>query len=148
MTELAEARMFQNIVVGLDGSAGATRALESAIELAALTKGALHAVSVEEHLPAYAATVGEVDDEDRFEHHYFRRVQADARRLASGANVTVSFEILRGHAADQLVRVAVARHADLLVIGHAGHSRLHNFLLGSTADRVVEHALCPVLVVR
>ena len=140
--------MFTNIIVGLDGSDGATRALETALDVAALTQGRVHAVSVEEHIPAYAATVGEVQDEVRFENHYFRRIQADATRAATAKNITISHEILRGHAADQLVRAADARGADLLVIGHTGHSRLHNMLLGSTADRVVEQAHCPVLVVR
>lgn len=140
--------MFQNIVVGLDGSDGAARALDQALQLAALTNGVVHAVSVEEHLPAYAATVGEVDDADRIENQYYRRIQGEAARVASRKQVAVSFEIRRGHAADQLVRYADARQADLLVIGHTGHSRLRNLLLGSTAGRVVEHAPCPVLVVR
>ena len=140
--------MFQNIVVGLDGSEGARHALERALDLASLTHGAVHAVSVEEHIPAYAATVGEVDDEVEFKNHYFKGVHADAVKAAGSRRMILSFDIVRGHAADQLVRAAVDRKADLLVIGHAGHSRLHNLLLGSTADRVVEHAPCPVLVVR
>ena len=105
-------------------------------------------VSVEERLPAYAATVGEVDEEERFEDHYFRRLHHDARRLADFRRVPFSHEIVAGHAAQVLVRVAKANGHDLLVIGHTGHSRLHDLFLGSTADRVVEHAPCPVLVVR
>jgi nucleotide-binding universal stress UspA family protein len=140
--------MFENIVVGLDGSESSRRALERALDLALLTGGAVHGVSVEEHLPMYAATVGEVEDEAEFESHYFRDVHADAAKVAASREMTVSFDIVRGHAADQLVRVAQAQGADLLVIGHKGHSRLHNLLLGSTADRLVEHSPCPVLVVR
>ena len=140
--------MFRNIVVGLDGSDAARRALDKALDLASLTGGAIHIVSVEEHIPAYAATVGEVDDEVDFENDYFRQVHAEATKLAAARKMILSFDVVRGHAADQLVRVATARHADLLVMGHKGHSKLHHFLLGSTADRVVEHAPCPVLVVR
>jgi nucleotide-binding universal stress UspA family protein len=140
--------MFRNILVGLDGSEASRRALEKALELASLTGGAVHVVSVEEHIPAYAATVGEVDDELEFENEYFRTVHADATRAAAARKMIVSFDTVRGHAADQLVRTATARQADLLVMGHKGHSKLHHFLLGSTADRVVEHAPCPVLVVR
>jgi nucleotide-binding universal stress UspA family protein len=44
--------------------------------------------------------------------------------------------------------MALALAASLIVLGHTGHSRLHNIFLGSTADRVVERAHCPVLVVR
>ena len=140
--------MFQHIVVGIDGSDGASRALDGALRLAVLTGGAVRAVAVEEHLPAYAATVGEVDEEVRFENSYYRRVEADALRRAGAVGVSLTFEVLRGHAADQLARAAVAGEADLLVVGHTGHSRLHHLLLGSTADRVVEHAPCPVLVIR
>ena len=140
--------MFQHIVVGIDGSEGASRALQQALALAALTAGRVSAIAVEEHLPAYAATVGEMDEEVRYENDYYRRVEADARHRAASVRVTLSFDVLRGHAADELARAAAERHADLLVVGHTGHSRLHHLLLGSTADRVVEHAPCPVLVVR
>jgi nucleotide-binding universal stress UspA family protein len=139
--------MFQRIIVGVDGSEGAGRALDRALELAELTGGTLHAVAVEEHLPAYAATVGEVDEELRFESSYFRRVEAEALRRAGARQVALTFEVVRGHAAEQLSRCARELGADLLVVGHAGHARLRH-LLGSTADRVVEHAPCPVLVVR
>ena len=140
--------MFRTIVVGVDGSDSSRRALETTLELASLTGSAVHVVSVEEHIPVYAATVGEVDDEVEFENSYYRQVHADATKLAAARKMILSFDVVRGHAADQLVRVAAARHADLLVMGHKGHSKLHHFLLGSTADRVVEHAPCPVLVVR
>ena len=140
--------MFKHIVVGVDGSAGATRALDCALALAALANASLHAVAVEEHLPAYAATVGEVDEEVRFENTYFRRVEFEVRRTATSRGVAMTFEILRGHAAEALARAAAAHEADLLVVGHAGHARIRHLLLGSTADRVVEHAPCSVLVVR
>ena len=140
--------MYQNILVGLDGSEAGNHALDLALELADLTHAKVHVVSVEEHLPAYAATVGEVDDEDRYENEYFQRVQADAQRAAAKRRVPITLEVQRGHAADALVRTAKVTHADIVVIGHTGHSRLHNLFLGSTADKVVEHAPCPVLVAR
>ncbi len=140
--------MFQRILVGVDGSTKAARALEQALDLALLTGGTVHAVSVVERLPAYAGTVGEVDEERRYENHYFEGIHREAFRLAKDRSVPFSAEILPGHPADVLVRVAAQRGADLIVIGHTGHSRIHNFLLGSTADRVTEHAPCPVLVVR
>lgn len=85
--------MFRKILVGLDGSDAARHALTSALDLAALTGAELHVVSVEEHLPAYAATVGEVQDEDRFEHAYFKPVQAEARRLAAERGVRITAEV-------------------------------------------------------
>jgi nucleotide-binding universal stress UspA family protein len=140
--------MYHNILVGLDGSESAQHAFERAIALAKLAGAAVHALSVEERLPAYAATVGEVQDEQRYENQYFRGVHEEARRLAASSGVSLTHEIVPGHAANELVRVARARGTDLIVLGHTGHSRLHHLFLGSTADRVVEHASCAVLVVR
>lgn len=140
--------MFSKILVGLDGSAAALHALEQALALARLTGGTVSALSVEEKLPAYAATVGEVEDEDAYKNEYFRKVHAEARELAAQRGVPFEATIVSGHAADRLLRAAREGDHDLLVLGHTGHSRLHHLLLGSTADRVVEHAPCPVLVTR
>jgi len=140
--------MFSNILVGLDGSAASQLALEQALALAKYTGGRVTALSVEEKLPAYAATVGEVQDEDTFKSQYFGKIHEAARQLAAARGVQLTTEIASGHAADQLVRAAATGGHDLLVLGHTGHSRLHHLFLGSTADRVVEHAPCPVLVTR
>ena len=140
--------MFRNILVGLDGSEAAQHAFGRALDLAALCGAEVHVLSVEEHLPAYAATVGEVEDEERFEHSYFKRIQHEARRLAGERGVSVRLEILPGHAAQAIARAAVDHRVDLIVVGHTGHSRLHHLFLGSTADRIVERASCAVLVVR
>ena len=139
--------MFARILVGLDGSEAAHHALV-ALDLAALSGAEVHAVSVEEHLPAYAATVGEVQDEDRFEHEYFDGGIARARLTAAERGIRFDSSIVPGHAAQALARLARELGCDLIVLGHTGHSRLHHLFLGSTADRVVERAHCPVLVVR
>lgn len=140
--------MFRKILVGLDGSAAAQHALEQALEMARLVGGRVTVLSVGEKLPAYAATVGEMEDEQAFKGEYFRKILDEARRLAAERGVPIDTHVVVGHAAEQLVRTAKEGGHSLLVIGHTGHSRIHNLLLGSTADRVVEHAPCPVLVTR
>ncbi|HEY7029187.1 MAG TPA: universal stress protein [Gemmatimonadales bacterium] len=140
--------MFRRILVGLDGSEGGRHALEMAADLATLCKAELLVVSIEEKLPAYAATVGEVEDEERHEHRYFRQIQHEARRLIEPRGIPLHMEVVPGHPALALARLASERDCDLIVLGHTGHSRLHHLFLGSTADRVVERAHCAVLVVR
>jgi len=140
--------MFHRILVGLDGSDGGQRALESAAELAGLCRADMLVISVEEKLPAYAATVGEVEDEERYEHGYFQQLHDEVRRLIESRGVSVHLEVVPGHPALALARLAAERGCDLIVLGHTGHSRLHHLFLGSTADRVVERAHCAVLVVR
>ena len=55
-----EEKMFKKILVGYDGSDGAKKALKAGIDIAKHYGAELHSISVEEDLPHYAATVGEV----------------------------------------------------------------------------------------
>jgi nucleotide-binding universal stress UspA family protein len=52
-----------------------------------------------------------------------------------------------GAPAEEIVRRAGELPARLVVIGTKGHSTLRHLLVGSVAERVVQHARCPVLVV-
>jgi len=65
---------------------------------------------------------------------------------ARGFEVEVVIE--RGQPAEVVTELAAQRDVDLIVMGTRGHSKLRKFLLGSTAERVVEHAPCPVLTVQ
>jgi nucleotide-binding universal stress UspA family protein len=56
--------------------------------------------------------------------------------------------VRQGVAHDQITEAALNYKADLIVIATHGHTGLKHVLLGSTAERVVRHARCPVLVVR
>jgi nucleotide-binding universal stress UspA family protein len=138
---------FDQLLVAIDGSEGSDRALSTAIELTGLTGGRLVALAVEGPLPAYAATVGEVDEVKREKDAFFGRVVARAKQDAERAGVELEVEVRAGHAADLIVRYARERGVDLVVVGHKGHL-LGDYLLGSTADRVAHHAHCPVLIVK
>jgi nucleotide-binding universal stress UspA family protein len=56
--------------------------------------------------------------------------------------------IVHGDAASEIVRVAGERHVDLIVISSHGRTGLGRIFFGSTAESVVRHAPCPVLVVK
>lgn len=56
--------------------------------------------------------------------------------------------VRRGRAWEEIIETAKNRKIDLIVIGTHGYSGLKRAVLGSTAERVVRHAGCPVLVVR
>ncbi len=56
--------------------------------------------------------------------------------------------IAHGDAAAEIVRVAKERKVDLIVIASHGRTGLGRILFGSTAESVVRHASCPVLVVK
>ncbi len=56
--------------------------------------------------------------------------------------------LLAGHPSDELTKYAVVNKMDLIVLGVRGHSVMESLLVGSTTDRVVRQAPCPVLSVR
>jgi len=56
--------------------------------------------------------------------------------------------IVHGEAAAEIVRVAKEREIDLIVLSSHGRTGLGRILFGSTAEAVVRHAFCPVLVVK
>ena len=72
--------------------------------------------------------------------------RADAERLLGAQRVTVETAI--GEPAAEILEVAKARGADLVVMGTHGRTGLEHALMGSIAERVVRRALAPVLTVR
>ena len=63
-------------------------------------------------------------------------------------NATARCHILTGHAFEQICKLAGKIHADLIVMSTHGRTGWRRVLLGSTAERVVQHAPCPVLIAR
>jgi nucleotide-binding universal stress UspA family protein len=138
---------FERILVAIDGSAGAQKALEKAVELAKLTGAHLSALAVEGRLPAYAATVGEVEEVKREKDVFFEALARSVKAYAESEGIDLDVDIQAGHAAELIVDSATRQQVDLVVVGHKGHF-LQDYLLGSTADRVAHHARCPVMIVK
>lgn len=67
---------------------------------------------------------------------------------AKTARVRARGMLREGVAHDQIVRVAKARHAKLIVMGTHGRTGVARFFLGSVAARVAATSSCPVLTVR
>ena len=138
---------FNRILVAIDGGPGGQKALETAIELVKATGASLDALAVEGRLPAYAATVGEVDEVKKEKDAFFEKLARLARDQAAEEGIDLHVELRPGHAAELISRYAKDHGFDLVVVGHKGHF-LGDYLLGSTADRVAHHAHCPVLIVK
>jgi nucleotide-binding universal stress UspA family protein len=138
---------FSRVLVAVDGSEGSEHALDCAVSLCESMGAELTALAVEGKLPAYAGSIGEVDEVKREKDQYFSDVLARARAAAAERGVQVRTDLVPGHAAEVITHYARAHGHDLIVIGHRGHF-LGDYLLGYTADRVAHHAHCPVMVVR
>ena len=140
--------MFRKILVANDGSEGAKKAVRAAIDLAKRYRAELHELSVEEHLPHYAATVGEVLESKQEAADYFRKVTAEAEQLAQASGVTLHSHILPGHEVETIVTFAKDHGFDLLVIGFMGHSKIFGRIWGSTSQNLTKLSPCTVLIVK
>ncbi|MER3475207.1 MAG: universal stress protein [Armatimonadota bacterium] len=140
--------MYTRILVGFDGSPGAERALSAGLALAEVLDAKLHVIMVEEDLPKYAATIGEVEEVKQKRDAYFAQLEKRVQLAARLADVAVQTHIVAGHEVWSIVDFVKQHHVDLVVIGHQGHSTLHERVFGSTASSIVAHVPCHVLVVK
>ena len=56
--------------------------------------------------------------------------------------------VLEGQPAEQILKLVAERHVDLIVLGSVGKGMFERMLIGSTSDKVLNHAPCSVLVAR
>lgn len=135
------------IVVGVDGSEPSMRALRWAVRQAKLTGGSVDAVTAW-HCPTNVGVAPVAFDG-------LADFESDAKRILTEAlaevrglvpEVLVESQVGEGNAAEVLLRAA--KGADLLVVGSRGHGGFASALLGSVSLHCVQHAHCPVVVIR
>ena len=140
--------MFKKILVAYDGSEGSKVALRVGIGLAKILGAELHSVSVEEHLPQYAATIDEVQDAKERIDEFFRTLTKEARDQALLAGVEIQTTIRKGHEVETIVTHAREGRFDLLLAGYHGHSRIFERVMGSTAQSIIRLSPCSVLLAK
>ena len=139
--------MFRTILHANDGSDHAFKALNFAIGTAKRDGAALHMVCVEE-IPPMPEFIEEVRETRATAGRRFHTVVQHSRSLAEQNGVSLEAHVRAGHPVRTIVELARELSADLLVIGATGHSALYERLIGSRADRIIQLAPCPVLVVK
>jgi nucleotide-binding universal stress UspA family protein len=139
--------VFSKILNANDGSEHAFHALAMALALAKQNNSDLHMVSVEEidYMPDF---IEEVREETGTAARRFHKVLQRARGMAEESRVKLDTHVIAGHPVRDIVELAKELKVELLVIGATGHSALYDRLIGSRADRIVQLAHCPVLVVK
>lgn len=140
--------MFNHILLGVDGSAHALHAAKTAADLARNMKSnILRIVVAFDPVPPY---LGEPNLQAAIS---VRMKEADTilqQALEAVGEIPgeVHTEILEGSPAEAILDVANTRKVDLIVMGSRGIGRLKGLLIGSQSQKVVQHAACPVLIVR
>lgn len=137
------------MVVGVDDSPGAARALDWAVREAAVHGWDVHAVLAWE-LPSVGALgldplPTDVTAVAEGATAVLARILADVQPLADELGVTVKGEAVHGHPRHTLLDLA--RDADLLVVGSRGRGGFAGLLLGSVSSYCAKHATGPVVVV-
>jgi nucleotide-binding universal stress UspA family protein len=140
--------MFNHILLGVDGSEHALRAAKTAADLARNMKSEiLRIVVAYDSVPPY---LGEPNMQTAISARMkeAEKVLQRAVEIVGEIPGEVHTETLEGPPAEAILDVANTRNCDLIVIGSRGLGRLTGLLLGSQSQKVVQHAPCPVLIVR
>jgi nucleotide-binding universal stress UspA family protein len=141
---------FRRILVGCDFSTDSEAAFSYGLSLAQEFEAELHLVHALEP-PVYtdwfkAGVAPDLDLDRRLIGQAAERLDAmvpvDARHWCTPVN-----SVLTGRPFAEIVAYAEDRAADLIVLGMRGYGLMETLLLGSTTDRVVRRAPCPVLAV-
>jgi nucleotide-binding universal stress UspA family protein len=146
--------MFKNILVGVDGSKHAEKALEEAVDLARQSGASVTAITAFPNIAPWVYVGGfgglvppesldDLHEESRREHT--RMLDDLVERL--GSAVEIEKVVVQGSAAEAIVEQAKNGGHDLIAIGSRGRGELRSLLLGGVSHRVLETSPIPVLVV-
>jgi nucleotide-binding universal stress UspA family protein len=142
--------MLERIVVAVDGSENADRALAFAADLAARYGASLTILTVIPPLiiPSYGGPVYEPPSPDSMRTIYDEILAIRKARVQSPQLPRVETVKREGIVVEELLAYLDQEKPDLLVMGSRGLSAGRRLFLGSVSDALVHHAPCPVLVVR
>jgi nucleotide-binding universal stress UspA family protein len=138
----------KTIVVGIDGSEQANRAVRWAAEEARVHHARLVIVAAwREPLPIDAGGMGVIppDVSDEIEAGT-RRMLSDQLAGADMEGLEIEHRLVHEDPVGALLEAAA--DADLLVVGAREHGRLTTLLVGSVSDSLVHRAPCPLVIVR
>ncbi len=138
------------VVVGVDGSDQAQRAAEVGLAMVRSGGAKLILATVVRPPEGWWGVVGSPPPAEAMA-DALSRAQADVLdRVVADLDLDgVAYETLEeiGDPAAALANVCTAHDADVLIVGRRGAGLIERLVLGSTADRVVRMAPCPVMVV-
>ena len=147
--------MYDKVLFATDGSKFAEQSLAHATELAKKCGARMRVVTVVENPVFY----GTPEATALYDAEFYRSLSIELEKLAQGAldrvesaakeaGVEVSGVVRHGAPADEILEEAKSWGADVIVLSTHGRTGISRLLLGSVANRIVNHAPCPVLLDR
>jgi nucleotide-binding universal stress UspA family protein len=145
---LPKSSRFSHILAPVDFSKPCLHGLSAAVSLARRCGAKLTLLHVVKHLPHGSHMVLDAAGLRQDWLREAREKLADFVADHVPEDVSAERVVKEGKAFDVIVREAGKRGCDLIVTATHGYTGLAHVLIGSTAERIVQHAACPVLVVR
>ena len=141
--------MTRKIVIGLDGSEHALRALDKVIERRAAGEDVeIHLLNVQ--IPVQSGHARMFVSHDDLQEYYRGEglaALAAGRRRLEGRGIPHAHHVAVGHVAPTIAQFAVDHHCDEIVVGTHGHTALAHLLLGSVAADLVRESRVPVTLI-
>ena len=146
------------ILIATDGSDFSRQAIEKACEMLANGKNnSIEIISVAEEVAntgtePFGISADYIREMEKNGHEQATKFASEAEAVVRGqfadSSTAVTTKIIKGSAGRAIVEEAGNWGADLIVVGSHGYGFWRRAFLGSTADKVIHHAPCSVLIAR
>ena len=138
---------YHSLLVPFDGSESSKKALGRACELSKTDRSEVSVLYV---IPRYEEMMDFFKTESVTKSLYqeAEKIVEGAKKLAAGHGVQIKAVVQEGHASDKVVEIADKMKHDLIVVGTHGWRGVNKAIIGSTAERIIAHASCPVLIAK
>jgi len=153
--------MIQKILIAIDGSKSADKALNFALDLAEKYSVAelalinvfsrvseLGMLSYPSVATEYAPSSMETYYNELKTLHEKILEEAVTKAKNQKPNMNITTTLVEGHPASKIVDVAKLGKYDMIILGHRGLSGIREFVLGSVSHRVSHDAECTVIIVK
>ncbi len=156
--------LITKILVGLDGSKNSEKAVDTALEIADKFSASVVLLNVFQAPPEFDYNSNlfqqsQIAGQTQVSMGYlsineFRKVhetvlsKAIERAIKLKPNLKITAQLNEGDTSSQIIETAAKGEFDLVVLGHKGEGKIKELFLGSTSERVAQHAKCSVLITR
>ena len=140
---------MSGILVGVDGSGHSQRALEWAMQEAAIRHVPLTVLTVHEAIRGYYSDMAIYPNDPARTEEARTAAQAETDKVLAGLDGprpdSVTVKAIHGFPVEELINAG--KDADMIVLGSRGAGGFTRLMMGSVAGQVAQHAHCPVLLV-
>jgi nucleotide-binding universal stress UspA family protein len=147
--QMPNGEIMPGIVVGVDGSGHSQRALEWAINEAAIRHAPITIVTVHQLIAGYSGRGVEYPGDSQQAAKAGEVAQQAADKILEGLGearpASVAVDSRSGFPVEELLEAS--KDADLIVLGSRGAGGFSRLLMGSVSSQVTHHAHCPVVII-